>query len=211
MSICTVPVRPDTVWCQETIRNAGIDSTPIRQQGQTIHPTSMWQIPIPWQNSGQHPPLPNQCNCVPISQTNQRYHEANPPTINYLAMQEDAVLFYHASNMVLAVHSNVSYLGKPKAHSRAGGHFFLSSNTTVPPNNGAVLNIAHIIKTLCHSWPPKRNWQVSTLWRMRRCTSGLSSKNWDANNRQRLYKLIMQWQTPASMVKYNPNKSKQWT
>ena len=48
--------------------------------------------------------------------------------------------------MVLAVHSNASYLSEPKAHSRAGGHFFLSSNTTVPPNNGAVLNIAHIIK-----------------------------------------------------------------
>jgi hypothetical protein len=50
--------------------------------------------------------------------------------------------------MVLAVHSNASYLSKPKARNRAGGHFFLSSNTTVPPNNGAVLNIAHIIKNV---------------------------------------------------------------
>jgi hypothetical protein len=48
--------------------------------------------------------------------------------------------------MVLAVDSNANYLSKPKACSRAGGHFFLSSDTTVPPNNGAVLNIAHIIK-----------------------------------------------------------------
>jgi hypothetical protein len=30
--------------------------------------------------------------------------------LDYLAMQEDAVLFYHASNMVLAVHSKASYL-----------------------------------------------------------------------------------------------------
>jgi hypothetical protein len=67
---------------------------------------------------------------------------------DYLAMQEDTVLSYHASDMVLAVHSNASYLSKPKACSRAGGHFFLSSNTTVPPNNGAVLNIAHIIKNI---------------------------------------------------------------
>ena len=64
---------------------------------------------------------------------------------NYLAMQENAVVSYHASNMVLAVHSNASYLSKPNAHSRAGGHFFLSSDTTIPPNNGAVLNIARII------------------------------------------------------------------
>jgi hypothetical protein len=50
--------------------------------------------------------------------------------------------------MVLAVNSNASYLSKPKARSRAGGHFFLSSNTPVPPNNGSVFNIAHIIKNV---------------------------------------------------------------
>ncbi len=71
--------------------------------------------------------------------------------LNYLATQEDAVLSYHASDMVLAVNSNASYLSKPKARSRAGGHFFLSSNTTVPPNNSAVLNIAHIIKKVMSS------------------------------------------------------------
>ncbi len=53
--------------------------------------------------------------------------------------------------MVLAVHSNASYLSKPKAQSQAGGHFFHSSNTTVPPNNGAILNIAHIIKNIMSS------------------------------------------------------------
>ncbi len=70
---------------------------------------------------------------------------------DYLATQEDAVLSYHASDMVSAVHSDVSYLSEPKAQSRAGGHFFLSSDTTVPPNNGAVLNIAHIIKNVMSS------------------------------------------------------------
>jgi hypothetical protein len=53
--------------------------------------------------------------------------------------------------MVLAGHSNASYLSEPKAQSQAGGHFFLSSNTTVPPNNGSILNIAHIIKNLMSS------------------------------------------------------------
>jgi hypothetical protein len=66
--------------------------------------------------------------------------------LNYLAMQKDAVLSYQASNMVLAVHSNTSYLSEPKAQSQVGGHFFLSINKTVPPNNGVILNIAHIIK-----------------------------------------------------------------
>jgi hypothetical protein len=31
------------------------------------------------------------------------------------------------------------------------GHFFLSSDTTVPRNNGAILNIAHIMKNIMSS------------------------------------------------------------
>jgi hypothetical protein len=32
-----------------------------------------------------------------------------------------------------------------------GGHFFLSKNAEIPPNNGAILNIAHIIKHVMSS------------------------------------------------------------
>jgi hypothetical protein len=71
--------------------------------------------------------------------------------LNYLATQEDAMLSYHASDIVLAVHSNASYLSEPKARSRTRGHFVLSNDTTIPPNNGAVLNIAHIIKNIMSS------------------------------------------------------------
>jgi hypothetical protein len=53
--------------------------------------------------------------------------------------------------MILAIHSDASYLSEPKAQSRAGGHFFLSSDTTIPANNGAILNIAHIIKHVMSS------------------------------------------------------------
>ncbi len=55
--------------------------------------------------------------------------------LDYLETQEEAVLTYNASKMVLAAHSNTSYLSKPNAKSRAGGHFFLSSNSTIPQNN----------------------------------------------------------------------------
>ena len=48
--------------------------------------------------------------------------------------------------MKLAVHSDASYLSKLKARILAGGHFFLSNEATIPQNNGAILNIAHIIK-----------------------------------------------------------------
>jgi hypothetical protein len=53
--------------------------------------------------------------------------------------------------MILAVHSDVSYLSEPKAQSRAGGHFFLSSDTPIPPNNGVVLKISHIINHVMRS------------------------------------------------------------
>jgi hypothetical protein len=71
--------------------------------------------------------------------------------LDYLGTQEEAILTYNASNMILAVHSNASYLSKPKARSRAGGQFFLSSDTQLPANNGAILNIAHIIKNVMSS------------------------------------------------------------
>jgi hypothetical protein len=53
--------------------------------------------------------------------------------------------------MVIAVHSNTSYLSKPLARSRVGGHFFCSSNIDDPPNNGAVLNISKILKAVMSS------------------------------------------------------------
>jgi len=66
--------------------------------------------------------------------------------LDFIATQEEAVLTYSASEMKLAVHSDASYLSEPQARSRAGGHFFLSNKATIPANNGAMLNIAHIIK-----------------------------------------------------------------
>ena len=71
--------------------------------------------------------------------------------LDYLGTQDEAVLTYNASDMVLAAHSDASYLSEPNAKSRAGGHFFLASDCTIPQNNGAVLNIAHIIKHVMSS------------------------------------------------------------
>ena len=71
--------------------------------------------------------------------------------LDYLATQDEAVLTYSASKMILTVHYDASYLSKPKAQSRAGGHFFLSDTSSNPPNNGAILNITHIIKNVMSS------------------------------------------------------------
>ncbi len=75
----------------------------------------------------------------------QKTMERVKQLLDYSKHQEEAVLTYHASNMVLAIHSDAGYLNESKEQSRAGGHFFLSSNVQNPPNNGAVSMIAQII------------------------------------------------------------------
>ena len=71
--------------------------------------------------------------------------------LDYMASHQDAILTYQESDMVLIAHSDASYLSKPKARSCTGGHFFMSSNVTSPHNNGAVLNIAQLIKAVMSS------------------------------------------------------------
>ncbi len=45
--------------------------------------------------------------------------------LDYLATHPDAMVRFHASDMILNIHSDVSYLSKTNAHSRACGHFFM--------------------------------------------------------------------------------------
>ena len=80
--------------------------------------------------------------------------------LNYAATNNEVVLTYKASNMVLAVHSDVSYLNKPKARSRARGRFFMSSNTTFPANNGAIHNTAQVIKAIMSSTVEAELWAL---------------------------------------------------
>jgi hypothetical protein len=68
--------------------------------------------------------------------------------LDYASTNPDAIVTYQASDMVLAAHSDASYLLEANARSQAGGHFFMSSNIPCPHNNGAVLTIAQIIKAV---------------------------------------------------------------
>jgi hypothetical protein len=71
--------------------------------------------------------------------------------LDYAATQDNAILTYKASDMILAIHSDASYLSEPKARSRAGGHMFMAGDDEIPINNGAVLNISQIIKSVMSS------------------------------------------------------------
>ena len=71
--------------------------------------------------------------------------------LDYAASNPDATITYKASDMVLAVHSDASYLSETKARSRAGGHFFCSKDEQYPENNGAILTVSQIIKAVMSS------------------------------------------------------------
>jgi len=58
--------------------------------------------------------------------------------LNYAATHPDAILRFNASQMILNIHSDASYLSESKARSRAGGFFYLSNNSDSPPINGAI-------------------------------------------------------------------------
>jgi hypothetical protein len=53
--------------------------------------------------------------------------------------------------MILAMHSDAGYCNEKKSRSQVGGHFFLSNDNDFPPNNGAILTIATIIKEVMSS------------------------------------------------------------
>ncbi len=71
--------------------------------------------------------------------------------LDYCTSQEEAIVTYHASDMIFAVHSDARYLNERKLQSRAGRHFYLSSGVPYPPNNGAILNIAKVINAVASS------------------------------------------------------------
>jgi hypothetical protein len=71
--------------------------------------------------------------------------------LDYATTHLDAILTYKASDMILVVHSDASYLSKPKARSQAGGHFFLLPDCEDPANNGAELNLVQLIKAIMSS------------------------------------------------------------
>ena len=71
--------------------------------------------------------------------------------LDYAATHPDAIITYHASDMVLSSHSDASYLSESKSRSQAGGNFFMSNDSPIPANNGAVVTISQIIKSLITS------------------------------------------------------------
>jgi hypothetical protein len=82
--------------------------------------------------------------------------------LNYAATHPDACIKYYASDMILDIQSDASYLSERGARSRAGGHFHLTNNSTnplarpkpddpMPMQNGALHTLSTIMKMVLGS------------------------------------------------------------
>ena len=71
--------------------------------------------------------------------------------LEYCATHPDATIRFHASDMILKIHSDASYLSETEARSRVGGYFFLGNKDETLQRNGAIYVIAKIIKNVVSS------------------------------------------------------------
>jgi hypothetical protein len=59
----------------------------------------------------------------------EKTQAAKNQMLHYLAAHPDATIRYHASDMILNIHSDASYLSFSNARSRLGGLFFLGNKS----------------------------------------------------------------------------------
>ena len=65
--------------------------------------------------------------------------------LDYLNTHPNAVIRYHASDMILNIHSDASYLSEPRARSRIAGYYFLGTK----PKHGQAIKLNGAIYTFC--------------------------------------------------------------
>jgi hypothetical protein len=68
--------------------------------------------------------------------------------LNYCNTYPETKIRYHASDMILHINSDASYLSENEAKSRAGAFFYMGSNakTNKKLTNGAILIIIKVLK-----------------------------------------------------------------
>jgi hypothetical protein len=65
--------------------------------------------------------------------------------LDYVSTHPNAGICYKACDMILAIHTNASYLSEPSGKSRASAHFYLTNDGDEDFNNSPILNLASII------------------------------------------------------------------
>jgi hypothetical protein len=93
-------------------------------------------------------------NDISMEQTKatEKAQAAKNQLLDYLAIHPDATIRYHASDMMIHIHSDASYLSVSNARSRLGCLFFCGDK---PPQedtlNGSIINVASLFKNVVAS------------------------------------------------------------
>ena len=80
---------------------------------------------------------------VQQSKGTEKTYVDNLSLLNYAATHPNAKISYTASDMILRIHSDASYLSEPRSCSRAGGFYFLGDerpDMSTPPTHRPRLN-----------------------------------------------------------------------
>jgi hypothetical protein len=131
--------------------------------------------------------------------------------LDYAASQDEAIVTYKASDMKLVIHSDASYLSERKARSRAGGHFFLTKkHNDTDPDNGAVLNVAQVIKSVMSSAAEA---ELGALFINAKLAVPMRHTLEELGHPQGRTPIQTDNSTAHGVIneKYNENKQRQWT
>jgi len=85
------------------------------------------------------------------SSATEKLEEEVKQLLDYCATHPNAGVRFVASDMIMALHSDASYLSEPEAKSRAAGHFYLGMKNDEAFDNGAILTLSKIIKHVMSS------------------------------------------------------------
>jgi hypothetical protein len=86
------------------------------------------------------------------TEATEKTQAATNQLLDYLATHPDATIRYHASEMILHIHSDTSYISVSNARSRLRGLFFLGNKSPEQVTlNGSILNVAPVIKNVVAS------------------------------------------------------------
>jgi hypothetical protein len=82
--------------------------------------------------------------------------------LNYCNTNPETKIRYHASDMILHIYSDASYLSENEAKSRAGGLFYMGSDTKTDKKltNGAILIISKVLKNVISLAAKPEIWTV---------------------------------------------------
>jgi hypothetical protein len=110
--------------------------------------------PVLYYARGVDPTVLMPLNDIATEQTKvaEKMQAATNQMLDYLATHPDAAIRYHASDMILHIHSDASYHPVSNARSRLGGLFFLGNKSPEQDTlNGSILNVASVIKNVVSS------------------------------------------------------------